>query len=369
MKCDLLDIYSDFLITQCHQATATTLSKILKGVISHDKITRFLNKNAFDSKDLWSYVKPSVRRYEQEDGVLIVDDTIEEKPYTDENLIVAWHFSHAKNRCVKGINLLSCLVRYDTIALPISFSVIDKDLFFSNLKTKKTHRHASLSKNDRFRSMFDQAIHNEVQFEYVLADSWFGSKANMQHIHNQNKRFIFGLKSNRVVALSEEEAKKGQYRDLNSVEIKNGEAKKIWLRGVFAPLTLIKKTFKNEGGSVGTLYLVTNDLDSDADRIYQIYQKRWSIEVYHKSIKQNSSLEKSPTKVVRSQMNHLFASLIGYCKLELLKLEAHLNPFKLKFQLLLKANQAAYEQLRKIKTQCFKGKKKAEKETRRSYAA
>ena len=31
-------------------------------------------------------------------GVLILDDSIEEKPYTDENEIVAWHHSHAKRK-------------------------------------------------------------------------------------------------------------------------------------------------------------------------------------------------------------------------------------------------------------------------------
>lgn len=37
-------------------------------------------------------------------GVLIVDDSIAEKPYTDENDIVCWHYDHAKDRTIKGIN-------------------------------------------------------------------------------------------------------------------------------------------------------------------------------------------------------------------------------------------------------------------------
>lgn len=55
----LLDryIYSDFLIVQSQNATATGLSHLLEGSISHDQVTRFLNKNVFDSKDLWNYVK------------------------------------------------------------------------------------------------------------------------------------------------------------------------------------------------------------------------------------------------------------------------------------------------------------------------
>ncbi len=69
-----------------------------------------------------------------------------------------------------------------------------------------------------------------------------------------------------------------------------------------------KQDLLERRGSTGTLYLVTNDVESSADRIYEVYQKRWHIEEYHKSIKQNASLEKSPAKVVRSQKNHIFAS-------------------------------------------------------------
>ena len=351
MNCDLLDIYSDYLIAQSHQATALGLSSLLEGAISHDKITRFLNRNDFGSKDLWHYVKPKVRDFEQETGgVLIIDDSIEEKPYTDESTIISWHFSHAKGRCVKGINILSCLVRYGDLALPIGFEVVHKDIHFCDLKTKKERRRASITKNEYFRELTKQALMNQVRFEYILADNWFGAKDNMEFIHKGlKKKFIIGLKSNRLVALSDEERKKGQYRNLSTLNIKDGEARKAWLKDLSLPVTLLKKVFKNEDGSTGSLYLVTNDLDIDPDRIYEIYQKRWRIEEYHKSIKQNSSLEKSPTKTIRSQKNHLFASIIGYCKLELLKIKTCLNHFALKYKLILKANQMAYSELRKLR--------------------
>jgi len=351
MKQDLLDIYSDYLIAQSQRATATGLSILLDGAISHYKITRFLNENEFSSKELWHYVRPKIREQEQEKGgVLIIDDAIEEKPYTDENLIVNWHFSHAKGRCVKGINLLSCLARYGDLALPIGFEIVHKDLYFCDLKTKKEVRRASITKNEYFRQLTRQAQRNEVKFDYILADNWFGAKENMEFIHYElTKMFIFGLKANRLVALSEEERKKGQYHSLSTLQLKDGEVRKAWLKNLSIPVSLIKKVFKNEDGSTGTLYLVTNDLDSNADRIYEIYQKRWRIEEYHKSIKQNSSLEKSPTRALRSQKNHLFASIIGYCKLEFLKMKTCLNHFALKYKLVIKANQMAYIELRKLR--------------------
>lgn len=351
MKKSLLDLYTDFLVIQTHQATATGLSHLLDGDISHDQVTRFLHKEEFSSKDLWKYVKPEVRKHEQEKGgVFIVDDTIEEKPHTDENDTVCWHYSHAKGRCVKGINILSCLVRYGDFAVPVAFEAIRKDVYFCDLKDRKEKRRSSISKNELFRKMLEKASKNQVRFDYVLADNWFGAKKNMEFIHyDLKKKFIFGMKSNRLVALSENERKKGQYQSLSSLGLKDNDTRIVWLKDLSFPVKLLKKVFKNENGSTGVLYLVTNDLNLDADQSYDIYQKRWRIEEYHKSIKQNTSLARSPTKVSRSQRNHIFASIVAYCKLEFLKMKTALNHFALKYKLIVRANQMAYKELQNLR--------------------
>ncbi len=350
MNKKLLDIYSDYLISQNRYATATGLSDLLDGQISHDKVTRFLNSKEASSKELWQYVKPEVRKIEQNSGgVLILDDTIEEKTYTDESEFVCWHYSHAKSRCIKGVNLMSCLIRYGDIALPLSCEAVSKDITFSNIATKKVKRKASIGKNEMFQSIISQAVANEVKFEYVLADNWFGAKKNMEFIkHDMKKKFIIGVKANRLVACPEEE-KKGQHQNLSTLNLKDGEKRIVRMKDLSFPVALIAKIFKNEDNSIGTLYLVTNDLESSADRIYEVYQKQWQVEVYHKSIKQNASLEKSPTKVTRSQKNHIFASIVAYCKLEFLKQKTSLNHFALKYKLLIKANQKAFQELQKLR--------------------
>jgi len=88
---DMLDIYSDYLISSFSFTAATGLSAMLDHQLSHDKITRFLSQRSYASKDLWKLVKPTIRQIETENGCLIFDDTIEEKAYTDENDIIAWH--------------------------------------------------------------------------------------------------------------------------------------------------------------------------------------------------------------------------------------------------------------------------------------
>jgi hypothetical protein len=109
MDREVLELYTDYLISSFGQTTATGLSALLGGTISHDRISRFLNAEDFTSADLWHLVKPLARQVQSEDAVLIVDDSIEPKPYTDESELVCWHWDHSEERAVKGINLLSAL--------------------------------------------------------------------------------------------------------------------------------------------------------------------------------------------------------------------------------------------------------------------
>jgi IS4 transposase len=127
--------------------------------------------------------------------------------------------------------------------------------------------------------------------------------------------------------------------------MQDGESKKVWLKGVSFRVMLIKKVFTNEDGSIGILYLASNDIEHDAAYLYQIYQKRWRIEEYHKSIKENASLAKSPTKKVQSQANHIFASIVAFCKLEIMKITTATNHFAIKYKLLVVANIAAMNEL------------------------
>lgn len=349
MDTNILDLYTDYLICQNKYATATGMSDMLSGEISHDKITRFLRSNDFGSKELWEYTKPMVRQNEKSGGVLILDDAIEEKPYTDENDANCWHYSHAKGCVLKGLNLLSCMVRYDDLSLPIGYEIIKKDIQYCDLETKRVRRRSDITKNQLFRQLIQQACDNNVLFDYVLADNWYGSKANMEFIQNDlSKSFIIGIKSNRTLALSANDAKNGQFQSVKSLALEEDVCHKVWLKGLTFPVQLIKKVFKNENGSTGVLYLVSNDMHADADRLYEVYQKRWRIEEYHKSIKQNASLAKSPTKKIRTQSNHVFASIVAYCKLEALKIKTKLNHFAIKYKLILRANQVALQELKNM---------------------
>jgi len=96
------------------------------------------------------------------------------------------------------------------------------------------------------------------------------------------------------------------------------------------------------------LYLVSSDLTLDYERMTTIYQGRWKVEEYHKSLKSNASLAKSPTKTTRTQSNHFFCCIYAFVKLERIKIATKMNHFALRSRIYLKAIQASYQELQKL---------------------
>ncbi len=320
MDIKLLELYSDYIISSFGQITATGLSRALSGSISHDKITRFLAKNNLDSKELWQLVKPAIREEEQEDGVLIVDDTIENKPHTQESELICWHHDHQSNRSVKGINIINYVYSIGDVSLPVGFDVIRKPIKFCEVKSKKEKRRATVTKNELTRNQLKICQRNQLKYKYVLTDSWFSSKENMSFIrHDLNKHFVMAIKSNRTVAVSEKDKAQGRFTRIDSLSWSSQKPVRGWLKGLDFPVLLHRQVFTNKDGSTGILYLACSDFNCNVSRLEAIYKKRWKVEVFHKTLKSNTGLAKSPTKCIRTQANHIFMSIYAAFQLECLK--------------------------------------------------
>jgi hypothetical protein len=298
---------------------------------------------------LWRVVKPHVRRIQSDAGVLIIDDSIAEKPSTDENDIICWHYDHAQDRTVKGINFVTALYHSQDVALPVGFHLVAKTEHYVDKKDGKPKRRSPISKNDLCRDLIQHAVTNHIPFRYVLTDVWFAAAETMRFVKiTLEKDFIVPLKRNRKVALSRADQKAGRFVGVESVVIEPDTVREVYVEDVDFPLFLSKHVLTNEDGSVGVWYLVTSDATLGADQMAAIYRTRWKIEVYHKSLKQNASLERSPTRTVTTQTNHFFAALCGYIKLELLKPTTALNHFALKTKLYVQAAQVAFAALQDL---------------------
>jgi len=347
----IADLYSDYLLASFGATTATGLSQLLEGEVSHDQVTRYLAGTKKTASDLWRTVKSFVRDVQSEAGVLILDDSIEEKPYTDENDIVCWHYDHSKDRLLKGINFLTALYSSQGVSVPVGFHLVAKTETYTDPKTQKEKRRSPVSKNEVCQALIKQAVRNRILFRFVLFDVWFASAETMVFIkQHQHRDFICPLKTNRKVALSQADKQQGRYVRVDTLELEAQATREIYLEGVDFPLVLVKQVFTNEDGSSGIRYLVSSDTTLSFDDLTTTYHKRWQVECYHKSLKQNVSLAKSPTQTVTTQTNHFFAALCGFIKLERLKLKTQLNHFALKSKLYLNALHTAFSTLRTLTT-------------------
>jgi hypothetical protein len=349
MKKADLDLYTDYLLSTFGAATATGLSAMVEGDVSDDRITRFLSAQDYTSKDLWQQVKSTVRMLERDDGVLIFDDTIQEKAWTDESELMCWHFDHCSGRNVRGINLLNALYHCNGTSIPVAFELVKKTTQYSDLTTRQVKRKSEVTKNEMMRQMIDTCILNTLKFHFVLMDSWFSSEENFDFITGKGKHFIAALKDNRLVALSEEDRKKKRFIRVDELNFSEQTTVQGWLKGYAKAVLLVRQIFTNKDGSTGILHLVCSDVTCDYDAITTTYKKRWNVEVFHKSLKSNANLAKWPTRTTRTQSNHVFMSVCAAFKLECLSIKKKLNPFALCRKLLINASRAAYAELQQFR--------------------
>ena len=347
----LLELYSDYLLSSFGATTAPGLSALVDGAVSHDQVTRFLSAADYDGKTLWQQIKPLVRKIQQDDGVLIVDDTIQQKPHTDENDLICWHYDHSQNRSVKGLNLLNCVYHADGVSLPVTYELIRKPILFSDVKTRRVKRKSLHTKNELMRQMLRMCQHNQIKYRYVLADSWFSAKDNLTFIHQTlQKHFVVALKSNRTVALSYEQKRQGAFTRIDRCPLPEHQPVQAWIKGLDFPVLLLRQVFTHQDGSTGTLYLACSDLTCEGSTLEAIYQKRWNVEIFHKTLKSHAALAKSPTRRERTQSNHCFMAIYAAGRLESLRIKHQLKHFALRSQLYLKALRCAFEQLQTLKT-------------------
>jgi len=356
----ILDLYSDYLIASFNLTTATGLSELLQGALSHDQISRFLGQRQFHQVDYWRCIKPVVRKIEHPEGILKIDDTIEEKPHSTENDIIAWHWDHSKKPkagLTKGINILnfqyqSPINEQQSISIPVAFEIVKKTVSWFDAKSGKVKRRSPVTKNAMVQERLRILNHmNKLPFKYVLWDTWFSSKDNLDFIHHElQKFFVAAIKSNRKVALNcPNENLNRTYVRVDKLDFQKASTFTVWLKGLDFPTTLCKRVFTNKDGSTGELYLITNDLQLTIQDIFPTYDKRWGVEVLHKSLKQNVGLEKSPTKNEVTQSNHIFAAMIASIKLEILSIKENSNHFALKSRLYVNALKTAFDELQLLK--------------------
>lgn len=290
-KCDEY-LYTQWLLAAQDSYTCTELEKVAPTSMAHDSPTRLLAKQKLTPKVLWKNVQPHI---DPAGGLLIVDDSVVDKPRMQKLPLVRWQYSGAHHDVVKGIGLTSLLWTQagSDDHIPVDYRLYDPG---TDGKTKNQH----------FQEMARTASFRGFKPEYVLFDSWYTSLENLKTVRALGWHWLGGLRKNRVVSTGPQ-----QQTNLDKLNI-SSSGTKVHLRGYG-----FIKVFKSADNDGRVDYYGTSNLNLTASDVERIYGKRWQIEEYHRGLKQQCGIAKCQARTSRSQRNHIWASIHAFVILEL----------------------------------------------------
>lgn len=270
------------------------------GDVSHDSINRFLLRERYETKDLFELIKQIISL---EGGVLSVDDTVIEKPYSEPKYteLIGYFWSGKYHKTIIGLNLIT--LYYSDINgnyVPINYRIYDK-------KEDKT-------KNEYFREMVTEIINWGVKPRIVTGDSWYSGVENLKFLRNQKMGFLFGVEKNRTV--SNEPRKYEQVRNLSIPE----EGIITHLKE-FGLIKLFRKVFKKEDNRHYIFYLPNEEElpETTKSEFITIHDLHWGIETYHRAIKQVCGICRFMVRDTSAIKTHIFCSIQAFIKLEIMR--------------------------------------------------
>lgn len=314
-KADELD-YIHFLIAAQKVFTCTEAARSQPedpDPPAHDAFTRLLKREPPDTEALWQEARMLV---EPEQGVLVVDDTTLDKPYSKKMGLVHRHWSGKHHQVVKGINLTTLLWSNEQALVPTDFRLYNKP-------------NDGLTKNDHLRAMLQRARERGFAPRYVLFDSWYSSVDNLKAVRSYGWRFLCRLESNRLV-----NPDKSGNVSIREIEIpKDGRIVHLKAFG----MVRVFRTVGRDGDAEHFEHWATNDLDMSEEDREQLENTAWGVEVYHRALKQCCGVERAQARGERAQRNHLGLALRAFLRLEANRLESGVSWYEAKVSIVREA--------------------------------
>jgi hypothetical protein len=286
--------YINFIIATPRDVTATEAERVQpesKNAPAHDAFTRLLQRLEPDAETLWQEAQPQI---DLKSGLLILDDSTLEKPYSEFNALVYRHWSGKQKEVVAGINLITLLWTDGVRCVPVDYRVFDKD------RDGKT-------KNDHFAEMLLAAFERGFNPELICFDSWYGSVENLKLIRSLGWHFLTRLKSNRQINLN----RSGLQAVANAGLCGGGTI--CWLKG-FGQI----KVFRVRATDGTSEYWATSLEQMSEDERANFALAAWRIEMYHRALKQQCLIERAQCRRLRPVLNH-----IGLCIRAFVRIESH----------------------------------------------
>jgi len=293
-----LPMYVSYLLAEPKRASCVRLGETIS--ISHDSITRMLNRENYTPRDLFIEVKDEIVLT---GGTVSVDDAVLDKPYSKLIPFVQNFWSGKHHRVVLGANLIT-LFYTDTngVRVPVNFRLYDP----ADHKTK----------NDYFREMVTEVLSWGLKPAWVTGDSWYSGLENLKFIKNNGMGFLFAIKQNRI--LSQTRGKNTAAAYLN-IPIQIGT--EVYLPK-FGYVTVYRTYFKNEVRHyIGYSPNQPQGTPLPISVFETLHSHHYAIEQYHRILKQVCHIEHFSMRNKTAVSNHIFCAIFAYVQLEMAKVK------------------------------------------------
>lgn len=287
--------YINFIIATPRDVTATEAMRVQPestNAPAHDAFTRLLQRLEPDAEMLWTEARTQI---DLNSGILVLDDSTLEKPYSKFNALVYQHWSGKQKEVVSGINLITLLWTDGERCVPVDYRVFDKD------RDGKT-------KNDHFSDMLMNAFERGFNPALVCFDSWYGSIDNLKLVRSLGWHFLTRLKANRQIRVSG-----GKLQAVSDAGLMGGDGTLLWLKG-FGEIKVFR-IFATDG--TAEYWATSLKQMTEIEREKQA-KSAWRIEMYHRALKQQCLIERAQCRRLRPVLNH-----IGLCVRAFVRLESH----------------------------------------------
>ena len=274
--------------------------------IAHDSFNRFLSRKTLTSETLWNEVEECV---EKTSGWFVLDDTILDKIHSKHIEMTYFQWSGKHHKIVRGIGLISLIWTDGSFTFPIDYRIYDPD------EDEKT-------KNDHFREMIQTALVRGFKPSLVLFDSWYSGVENLKFLRQNGLFFFTRLKKNRQV-----NPDKSGNVGVGTLEIPEDGLEVHLKKYGFI------KVFHSVNPRGKDRYWATNLLPMDYSDRKNLQSICWTIENYHRTIKEICCIENCPVRKRISQKNHINCSLRAYLRFEIDHTQNGVHPLQIKWEI------------------------------------
>lgn len=258
-------------------------------VISHDAFNRFLTRQSLPPETLWNEVEPFV---EKRTGWLVIDDTVIDKVYSQRIDLVYYQWSGKHRKVIRGIGLITLVWTDGIHTYPIDYRIYN---------FAQDH----LTKNDHFRDMLRTAAKRGFQPAFVLFDSWYSGIDNLKCLDRLGWQWFTRIKKNRMV---------------NPDNTGNQPVSTLTFPDDGSVVHMKKygfvKVFHTVNRSGKDCYWATNCPIMDMTDRKNMQAIGWSIENYHRALKELCCVEDCKVRKEIGQRNHINCSLRAFVRLE-----------------------------------------------------